>query len=104
MTQMADYCIDVSLKLEPAIKGCPLHDPLAVGVAVNPELVTTLPMYMEVGTTALDWGRTIGDKAKLTKENPNVQVAIQVDHEAFRKRFVERLYNLFKGANASKEK
>lgn len=96
MTQMADYCIDVSLKLEPAIKGCPLHDPLAVGVAVNSELVTTLPMYMEVGTQKEDWGRTIGDKSQLLEANPNVKVAIQVDHETFKQRFVERLYNLFK--------
>ncbi len=38
---MTDYYIDFYLKNQPEIRGCGLHDPLAVAAALDPSLVTT---------------------------------------------------------------
>ena len=53
-------------------------------------------MNMKVGTTEADFGRTIGDKARLLEENPNVSICINVDHKEFNSRFYTVLANLFK--------
>lgn len=92
---MVDFYIDACNRFEPELNGCALHDPLAVAVALDSTLVQTFNMFMEVGTSEDDFGRTIGDKAKLLDRNPNVSVCINVDQKRFNKRFFESLYNLF---------
>ena len=57
-----DYYIDAYYDLDINKAGAALHDPLAVGVAVDPNLVTLLPLNMMV--THED-GRTIGDPTRL---------------------------------------
>jgi purine nucleosidase len=93
---IVDYYIDAYHDSAPQLNGCALHDPLAVAVAVHPELVETISMYMVVGTSREDWGRTIGDKTKLTAADPNVKVCVNVDYKAFIKDFNEVLTNLFR--------
>lgn len=88
---IVDYYIEAYLPMP----GCALHDPLAVAVAVQPDLVKTLSMFMVVGTKE-DWGRTIGDKTKLLEPNPNMKVAVDVDHERFVEDFNNVLTELFK--------
>lgn len=88
---IVDFYIDAYERLNPDLKGCALHDPLAVAVAVDPSLVTTFNLNMEVGTDEENWGRTIGDKNRLLDENPNVSVCINVDHKTFNMRFLEVL-------------
>lgn len=88
---IVDYYISIS-----SSGSCALHDPLAVGVAVNPDLVQTLKMYMVVGTEKENWGRTVGDKTKLLEPNPNVTVCVNVDYKKFAGDFNQVLSDLFK--------
>ncbi|WP_429971522.1 nucleoside hydrolase [Fructilactobacillus sp. Tb1] len=92
MADIVDYYIDVYADIYPELGGCSLHDPLAVGVAIDPTFVTLLHMNMKV-TTEHDayYARTIGDKARLNDPTTNVRVAVDVDKE----RYLEVFMNLF---------
>jgi inosine-uridine nucleoside N-ribohydrolase len=72
-----------------------LHDPLAVGVAVQPSLVSTFPLHVEVETRGrLTCGMTVADRRPIRaefKEPPNVQVALEVDSQRFLSFFKERI-------------
>lgn len=92
---MVDYYINSYATTQPDLNGCALHDPLAVAVAIHPELVQTFDMYMKVGVDKNNYGRTIGDKAKLLLPNPNVSVCINVDHNTFDSHFYQVLADLF---------
>ena len=93
---MVDFYINAYATTQPELNGCALHDPLAVAVAVDPSLVQTFEMNMKVGTTEADFGRTIGDKARLLEKDPNVSICINVNHKEFNSRFYTVLANLFK--------
>ena len=93
---MTDYYISAYKKNEPELNGCALHDPLAVAVAVMPDLVSTHSMFMRCGTTKEDYGRTIGDVSKLNDSNPNVKVCLNVDVERFTNHFKESLMEVLK--------
>lgn len=93
---MTDYYISAYKKNEPALNGCALHDPLAVAVAVMPDLVSTHSMFMRCGTTKEDYGRTIGDVSKLNDSNPNVKICLNVDVERFTNHFKESLMEVLK--------
>ncbi len=66
-----------------------LHDPLAVAVALEPELVTTRPaaVRVEVEPTAAR-GRTIAD---WDARHPNALIGVGVDPSAFFDLFVQRV-------------
>ena len=72
--------------------GCYLHDPLAVGVAIDPSLVTTKMLYVVVeseGTYTL--GMSLADQRDRRDEStnpPNVEVCLDVDAKRF-----EHLFN-----------
>ncbi|MGM9988117.1 MAG: nucleoside hydrolase [Bacillaceae bacterium] len=91
---MTDHYIDVYKVLNKQLNGCALHDPLAVAVAIDPDLVQTLSMYMIVNTEGSERGRTTGDTARLSDPNPNVKACVGVNGETFKKRFMERLTNV----------
>jgi purine nucleosidase len=88
---MIDYYISSYKVSEPDLNGCALHDPLAVAVAVMPDLVSTHSMFMRIGTRKEDYGRTIGDVSKLKNSNPNMKVSLNVDVEKFTNHFKESL-------------
>lgn len=94
---MVDFYIDAYKKTSPHLGGCALHDPLAVAVAMDPNLVQTLPLYLKVGQgfEEINSGQTTGDEKKLSKENPNIKVCIGVDVEKFTALFMDRLGQLF---------
>lgn len=78
--------------------GCaatPLHDPLAVGIVVDPSLVTRRPLYVEVETgNGPAQGMTIADRRHIRKEwksPPNLQVCMEVDAGRFIALFLERI-------------
>ena len=48
LVTMTDYYIDFYLKNQPEIRGCGLHDPLAVAAALDPSLVTTFGFNLQV--------------------------------------------------------
>lgn len=88
---LTDFYIDAYYNLGIDKSGCAIHDPLAVGVAIDPSFVTTLALPMKVITTGYNYGRTIGDKARLNESQPNVQAAINVDVNRFVPIFMEHL-------------
>jgi purine nucleosidase len=75
--------------------GAFIHDPLAVAAALDPTLIRTeaLAVDIELGGT-LTTGETVTDWRRVWKKPPNVDVAIEADAEAFLERFVERVGRL----------
>ncbi|MBB1063485.1 nucleoside hydrolase [Limosilactobacillus fastidiosus] len=91
---LTNFYIDAYYNLGIDKHGCAIHDPLAVGVAIDPTFVTTLALPMKVITEEHNYARTIGDKMKLNTSHPNVNVAINVDKERFVPSFMEHLTSL----------
>lgn len=88
-----DYYIDAYYDLDINKAGAALHDPLAVGVAVDPNLVTLLPLNMMV--THED-GRTIGDPARLRDPHKNNFAVVAVDEPFYLERFMNYTTALFR--------
>lgn len=63
--------------------GCALHDPLAVGIALYPELAEILAIDLTVSLEEPARGMTIGHYGKLNNPEPTTEVCIQIDHEKF---------------------
>ena len=94
---ITDFYIDAYYNLDIDKRGCALHDPLAVGVGIDPSFVSTISLFMKVVyQEGPYYGRTIGDNAKLNDPNPNVKVAVNVDKERYLKAFMDHLDKLFK--------
>jgi inosine-uridine nucleoside N-ribohydrolase len=72
-----------------------LHDPLAIGVVIDPSFVTTSPMHVKIETEGeLTEGMTVSDRRRLKpefKKPPNTNVCIDVDAERFLGFFMERV-------------
>jgi pyrimidine-specific ribonucleoside hydrolase len=65
--------------------GAPLHDALAVAHLLQPEIIRTRPLNVQVETAGdLTRGRTVVDLYGVTGNQPNAEVALEVDREAFR--------------------
>ena len=95
---ITDFYIDAYYNLDIDKNVCALHDPLAVGVGIDPSFVKTISLFMrcEYVPDSPFYGRTIGDNAKLNDPNPNVKVAVNVDKERYLKAFMDHLTTLFK--------
>lgn len=89
-----DYYIKSYETNSPHLGGCGLHDPLAVAVAADPSLVTTLDINLKVDTEGETRGRTIGDETRLNDPVKTAHVAVGVDVERFLGEFMERLTSL----------
>lgn len=96
LADIVDAYIRAYQQDDPGRKGCALHDPLAVAVAIQPDLVTTLALPMMVEVEGPGKGRTIGDRYKLHGDHPQIDVAIQVQVEEFTRLFSETSLTLFK--------
>ncbi|KRF10141.1 nucleoside hydrolase [Paenibacillus sp. Soil766] len=71
------------------VRACALHDPLAVGVALNKELVTTRHYYVDVETRSeLCDGQTVCDFQNRLAKPANVHVCMEVSAEAFLDQFI----------------
>lgn len=76
--------------------GLTLHDPLAIGVALDPSLVETesLPVAVEVSGT-LTRGMTVADRRPGRSQRatwPECRVALRVDADRFLRLFEERIW------------
>ncbi len=80
-----DYYIDAYDTLDINHNGAALHDPLAVGVAVDPKLVTLLGINLTVSS---DDGRTIGDLDRLKNKEKNNFAAVDIDANNYMERFM----------------
>lgn len=98
LATMTDFYIKAYETTAPYLGGCGLHDPLAVAVAVDPTLVTTLPINMSVDVEGPTRGRTIGDSEKLNEKVKTSQVAVGVDVDRFLNEFMTRITRLAKEA------
>ena len=75
--------------------GAFIHDPLAVAAALDPGLVETESLYVDVETRGeLTDGMTVADRRKLTGKPPNLEVAIRADVPEFLDRLIERVGGL----------
>ncbi len=77
--------------------GAFIHDPLAVAAALDPSLIRTeaLPVDVELGGT-LTTGETVTDWRRVWGRPPNIDVAVEADAETFLDRLVERVGRLAK--------
>ena len=75
--------------------GAFIHDPLAVAAALDPSLVRTeaLAVDIELGGT-LTTGETVTDWRRVWKRPPNIDVAVEADATEFLARFVDRVGRL----------
>ncbi|KRE64511.1 nucleoside hydrolase [Paenibacillus sp. Soil750] len=74
------------------VRACALHDPLAVGVALNKELVTTRHYYVDVETRSeLCDGQTVCDFQNRLAKPANVHVCMEVSADAFLDQFIRAL-------------
>jgi purine nucleosidase len=75
--------------------GAFIHDPLAVAAALDPTLIRTeaVPVDVELGGT-LTTGETVTDWLRVWGKPANVEVAIEADIDEFLRRFVERVGRL----------
>ena len=75
--------------------GAFVHDPLVVAAALDPALVTTEPVAVEVDASGGPGdGQTIGDWRRVRGRTPNADVAVAVDAAEFGRRLVERVGDL----------
>ncbi len=93
---IVDYYIKAYEVTSPDLHGCALHDPFAVGVAINPDFVSCLDLNMYVTTDEKFYGRTVGDPARLSEPDTNVKVAVNANVDAYLNEFMNRLTGLFK--------
>jgi purine nucleosidase len=75
--------------------GAFIHDPLAVAAALDPGLVTTEPLHVDVETRgSLTTGMTVADRRRLPGRPPNLDVAVGANIAEFMDRLVERIGGL----------
>jgi inosine-uridine nucleoside N-ribohydrolase len=98
VTQFVRDTTERLFSVEQERTGCaavPLHDPLAVGVVIDPSLVTRRPFNVEVETgDGSAQGMTIADRRQIREEwkkPPNLQVCMEVDAGRFIALFLERI-------------
>ena len=82
IAEMTDYYFK-SYQEQLEMPGCALHDPLAVGIALYPDLAKTLALDLTVQLKEPAQGRTIGDYEKLNNRTPTTETCLQVDKEKF---------------------
>ncbi|MCU9614773.1 nucleoside hydrolase [Caldibacillus lycopersici] len=72
--------------------GSALHDPLTVGIVLEPSLVTTRKYFVDVETSGeLTYGQTICDYRNIWNKEPNVEICESVDAERFISLFINTL-------------
>jgi purine nucleosidase len=78
--------------------GAFIHDPLAVAAALDPSLVRTeaVPVDIELGGT-LTTGETVTDWRRVWGKPANLEVAVDADADEFLRRFVDRVGRLAAG-------
>lgn len=69
-----------------------LHDPLAAGVALEPDLVETRPMQVDIETAGeLTRGMVVVERRPWAVRTPNVDVCLDVDAKRFLERFAKSI-------------
>jgi purine nucleosidase len=75
--------------------GAFIHDPLVVAAALDPGLIETEALYVDVETRGeLTTGMTVADRRRITGQPPNLDVASSADVARFLDRLIERVGDL----------
>jgi purine nucleosidase len=75
--------------------GAFIHDPLVVACALDPSLVRTEAVAVDVDTSGgVADAQTVADWRKLWGRTPNADVAVEADADEFLRRLVERVSHL----------
>ncbi len=78
--------------------GAFVHDPLAVAAALDPSLIRTEALAVDVEIAgALTAGETVADWRRVWGRPPNLEVALEADVATFFDRFVARVGDLARG-------
>lgn len=105
-TEVMRFLVDLSAQF--GTDGTPMHDPLAIGVVIDPTLVRTRHMRIDVERRGeFTRGQTVGNRYNMVERNeiegdrlkmtgidrvePNAFVAVEADSERFLSLFLERL-------------
>ena len=73
-----------------------MHDPLAIGVAIDPSFVCTRRMFVDVEVRGeLTAGATVGDSRDVWGRVPNVDVCVDVEADRFLDYYAERLSSFY---------
>jgi inosine-uridine nucleoside N-ribohydrolase len=89
---ISNYYMRYHLQVD-GIDGCFMHDPLAVGVAINPDFISATDALVKVERRG-EWtrGMTVSDLRPSRKsKHPNVKVAVEVNSRGFLDFFLKRL-------------
>jgi inosine-uridine nucleoside N-ribohydrolase len=77
------------------LDGSPIHDALAVAQVIDPTLVTTSHVNVEIETESRYCdGRTVVDRRGVTGRSPNANVGVDVDAERFLELLCSRIETL----------
>ncbi len=75
-----------------------MHDPLAIAAAIDPSLIATQRVAVDVETAGvLTSGMTVADWRGVWKRAPNADVAIAVEATRFRAEFLDAMERLARG-------
>lgn len=79
--------------------GNPIHDALAVATVIEPDIVSTRRLRVDVETFGqLTLGRTVVDFGQVTGREPNCDVALELDRE----RFIRMVFSAVEALEAQK--
>lgn len=90
-TPLAQFCVDIQAVLEAwakentSIPGFDLPDPIAMAVALDEQVATTVrELYVKVEThSELCRGQTVVDHLRSTQQPPNTRVVLEADRDRF---------------------
>jgi purine nucleosidase len=85
---MTSFYMQAYETFHPGIGGCALHDPLAVGVVIDPSFVKKETWNVKVVLEGKEMGRTVA----LAAGEPKIQVCTQVEADRFLNHFLDRLF------------
>ncbi|WP_256758386.1 nucleoside hydrolase [Cohnella sp. WQ 127256] len=92
LADATDFYMNAYETFSPGIGGCALHDPLAVGVVVDPTFCRTESMPVKVDTTGKSTiGQTYADRNAYVDGRPNIEVCFEVDADRFLAHFMSRV-------------
>ena len=73
-------------------EGAPIHDAVTIAHLIDPTLVTTMPMNVQIETTSpLCIGRTVADRWSVTGLPTNASVGLSIDRARFVTLLLDRL-------------
>jgi len=89
LMKITEFYVNSYKAMYPGIKGCGLHDPLAVAIAEDPSLATMQRMYVDVELHgALTRGQTVADRRRTAADKLNADVCMTIDRARFEAAFM----------------